>query len=124
MHRRLRVRLALLAARGDAAADVGELVEHLPGHFRTCGGRVALQRARVDPLHDRGHPEVRERAEEECEEEDEDGEEDELENGHIDEIRGHAERVDDGWIINGEKLWISTGDRAGVVVVWARTGGS
>ena len=34
-----------------------------------------------------------------------------------------AERVGDSWIINGEKLWITTGDRAGVVVVWARTGG-
>ncbi|MBT6177107.1 MAG: acyl-CoA dehydrogenase [Deltaproteobacteria bacterium] len=35
-----------------------------------------------------------------------------------------AERVGDNWVINGEKLWITTGDRAGVVVVWARTGGA
>lgn len=28
-----------------------------------------------------------------------------------------------GWRLNGEKMWISTGDRAGVYVVWARTGG-
>jgi alkylation response protein AidB-like acyl-CoA dehydrogenase len=34
-----------------------------------------------------------------------------------------AQRVGDNWIINGEKSWITTGDRAGVVVVWARTGG-
>ncbi|MEC9465503.1 MAG: acyl-CoA dehydrogenase family protein [Myxococcota bacterium] len=34
-----------------------------------------------------------------------------------------AVRDGDDWVINGEKLWITTGDRAGVVVVWARTGG-
>jgi len=29
----------------------------------------------------------------------------------------------DRWILNGEKMWISTGQDAGVHVVWARTGG-
>jgi alkylation response protein AidB-like acyl-CoA dehydrogenase len=32
-----------------------------------------------------------------------------------------AVRTDDGWVLNGEKQWISHGDRAGVMVVWART---
>ena len=27
-----------------------------------------------------------------------------------------------GWCISGQKMWISTGDKAGVIVVWARTG--
>jgi alkylation response protein AidB-like acyl-CoA dehydrogenase len=26
-----------------------------------------------------------------------------------------------GWILTGEKMWITTGDQAGVIVVWART---
>ena len=39
-------------------------------------------------------------------------------------LQTKAERNGDEWTINGEKLWITTGDRAGVVVVWARTGGS
>jgi alkylation response protein AidB-like acyl-CoA dehydrogenase len=34
-----------------------------------------------------------------------------------------AERRGDKWILNGEKLWISSGTYAGVHVVWARTGG-
>ena len=34
-----------------------------------------------------------------------------------------AERDGDGWVLRGEKQWITSGDRAGVVVVWARTGG-
>jgi alkylation response protein AidB-like acyl-CoA dehydrogenase len=29
----------------------------------------------------------------------------------------------DGFVLNGEKQWITSGDRAGVLVVWARTGG-
>ncbi len=33
-----------------------------------------------------------------------------------------AERKDGGWLLNGEKTWITSGDRAGVSVVWARTG--
>lgn len=33
-----------------------------------------------------------------------------------------AERVKDGYVLNGQKMWISTGDKAGVIVVWARTG--
>jgi alkylation response protein AidB-like acyl-CoA dehydrogenase len=34
-----------------------------------------------------------------------------------------AERDGDGWVLNGEKLWISSGTYAGLHVVWARTGG-
>lgn len=33
-----------------------------------------------------------------------------------------AEKRGDRWVINGEKLWITSGDDAGVVVVWAKTG--
>ncbi len=33
-----------------------------------------------------------------------------------------AERDGDDWLLTGEKMWISSGDRAGVLVVWARTG--
>ncbi|HSP18994.1 MAG TPA: acyl-CoA dehydrogenase family protein [Myxococcaceae bacterium] len=29
---------------------------------------------------------------------------------------------DGGWVLNGAKQWITSGDRAGVMVVWARTG--
>ena len=32
-----------------------------------------------------------------------------------------ARRTDDGWLINGTKQWITSGDNAGVSVVWART---
>jgi alkylation response protein AidB-like acyl-CoA dehydrogenase len=32
-----------------------------------------------------------------------------------------AERTDDGWLLNGEKQWITSGGLAGVMVVWART---
>ena len=38
-------------------------------------------------------------------------------------LRTRAERRDSGWRLNGEKMWITTGDDAGVAVVWARTGG-
>mgnify|MGYP000330217051 CR=1 FL=1 len=34
-----------------------------------------------------------------------------------------ARRDGDGWVLNGQKAWITSGDRAGVIVVWARTGG-
>ncbi len=34
-----------------------------------------------------------------------------------------AEKKGDKWILNGEKLWITSGTYAGVHVVWARTGG-
>jgi alkylation response protein AidB-like acyl-CoA dehydrogenase len=34
-----------------------------------------------------------------------------------------AERTADGWILRGQKQWITSGAHAGVVVVWARTGG-
>lgn len=37
-------------------------------------------------------------------------------------MRTTAERRGDGWVINGDKQWITSGDRAGVFVVWARTG--
>jgi alkylation response protein AidB-like acyl-CoA dehydrogenase len=33
-----------------------------------------------------------------------------------------AERRDGRWVLNGAKQWITSGDRAGVMVVWARTG--
>lgn len=34
-----------------------------------------------------------------------------------------ARRTADGWVLDGTKQWISHGDHAGVIVVWARTGG-
>ncbi len=37
-------------------------------------------------------------------------------------LRTTARRDGDSWILNGEKTWITSGDRAGVLVVWARTG--
>jgi len=36
-------------------------------------------------------------------------------------LRTRAERRDGGWVLNGEKQWITSGDVAGVTVVWART---
>ena len=33
-----------------------------------------------------------------------------------------ARRDGKGWVLNGSKQWITSGDRAGVIVVWARTG--
>jgi alkylation response protein AidB-like acyl-CoA dehydrogenase len=36
-------------------------------------------------------------------------------------LRTTAARTADGWVLNGAKQWISHGDRAGVIVVWART---
>lgn len=38
-------------------------------------------------------------------------------------LRTKAERKGDRWVLNGEKMWITSGDVAGVIVVWARTGG-
>jgi alkylation response protein AidB-like acyl-CoA dehydrogenase len=32
-----------------------------------------------------------------------------------------AERRGDRWVLNGEKQWITSGDRAGVLIAWART---
>jgi alkylation response protein AidB-like acyl-CoA dehydrogenase len=32
-----------------------------------------------------------------------------------------ADRRGDGWVLNGAKQWITSGDRAGVVIVWARS---
>jgi alkylation response protein AidB-like acyl-CoA dehydrogenase len=32
-----------------------------------------------------------------------------------------ADRRGDRWVLNGTKQWITSGDRAGVVIVWART---
>jgi alkylation response protein AidB-like acyl-CoA dehydrogenase len=32
-----------------------------------------------------------------------------------------AQKVDDGWVINGSKSWITSGAHAGVFVTWART---
>ncbi len=36
-------------------------------------------------------------------------------------MRTRAVRKDGGWVLNGEKMWITTGDTAGVSVIWART---
>lgn len=38
-------------------------------------------------------------------------------------MRTTAKKVDGGWVIDGSKQWITSGDFAGVFVVWARTGG-
>ena len=37
-------------------------------------------------------------------------------------MRTRAERRGSGWVLNGSKQWITSGDRAGVFIVWARTG--
>jgi hypothetical protein len=37
-------------------------------------------------------------------------------------LQTRAERSAGGWVLNGEKQWISSGDRAGVLIAWARTG--
>ncbi|MCK6533921.1 MAG: acyl-CoA dehydrogenase family protein [Polyangiaceae bacterium] len=34
-----------------------------------------------------------------------------------------AKKADDGWVIDGQKQWITNGGYAGLFVVWARTGG-
>jgi hypothetical protein len=36
-------------------------------------------------------------------------------------LRTRAERRAGGWVLSGEKQWITSGDVAGVLVVWART---
>jgi glutaryl-CoA dehydrogenase len=36
-------------------------------------------------------------------------------------MRATARRDGDGWILDGTKMWITNGSRAGVAVVWART---
>src|SRR5262249_13534149 len=38
-------------------------------------------------------------------------------------MRTTAERVAGGWLLRGQKQWITSGAYAGVMVVWARTGG-
>jgi alkylation response protein AidB-like acyl-CoA dehydrogenase len=38
-------------------------------------------------------------------------------------MRTTAERTANGWVLRGQKQWITSGAHAGVVVVWARTGG-
>lgn len=38
-------------------------------------------------------------------------------------MRTTAREEGDGWVIDGSKQWITSGDFAGVFVVWARTGG-
>jgi alkylation response protein AidB-like acyl-CoA dehydrogenase len=37
-------------------------------------------------------------------------------------MRTTAERTPEGWILRGQKQWITSGEHAGVLVVWARTG--
>ena len=39
-------------------------------------------------------------------------------------MRTTAERASGGWILRGQKQWITSGAHAGVYVVWARTGGA
>ncbi|MFL5261258.1 MAG: acyl-CoA dehydrogenase family protein [Anaeromyxobacteraceae bacterium] len=39
-------------------------------------------------------------------------------------MRTRAERHGDGWVLHGEKQWITSGDHAGVVIAWAKTDGS
>lgn len=36
-------------------------------------------------------------------------------------LRTRAERGDGGWVLNGTKQWITSGDQSGVTVVWAKT---
>jgi glutaryl-CoA dehydrogenase len=36
-------------------------------------------------------------------------------------MRASARRDGDGWVLNGTKMWITNGSRAGVAVVWAKT---
>jgi len=36
-------------------------------------------------------------------------------------LRTRAEQRGDRWVLNGEKQWVTSGDQAGVFVVWART---
>ncbi|MBI4914672.1 MAG: acyl-CoA dehydrogenase family protein [Acidobacteria bacterium] len=38
-------------------------------------------------------------------------------------MKTSARRDGDHWVVNGEKAWITSGPRAGVFVLWARTGG-
>jgi alkylation response protein AidB-like acyl-CoA dehydrogenase len=38
-------------------------------------------------------------------------------------MRTTAERTAGGWVLRGQKQWITSGSHAGVFVVWARTGG-
>jgi alkylation response protein AidB-like acyl-CoA dehydrogenase len=38
-------------------------------------------------------------------------------------MRTTAERVPGGWVLRGQKQWITSGAYAGLLVVWARTGG-
>ena len=37
-------------------------------------------------------------------------------------LETRARRTADGWMLDGSKQWITSGDRAGVMVVWARSG--
>ena len=39
-------------------------------------------------------------------------------------MRTTAKKVGDRWILDGQKQWITSGAHAGVMVVWARTGGA
>ncbi|MFI5301465.1 MAG: acyl-CoA dehydrogenase family protein [Polyangiales bacterium] len=39
-------------------------------------------------------------------------------------MRTTATKVEGGWVIDGQKQWITSGAHAGVMVVWARTGGA
>jgi glutaryl-CoA dehydrogenase len=34
-----------------------------------------------------------------------------------------AQKTDDGWVINGAKMWITNGSTANIAIIWAKTGG-
>ncbi len=36
-------------------------------------------------------------------------------------LRTRAEKTNDGWLINGEKMWITNGNLADIAVIWAKT---
>ncbi len=38
-------------------------------------------------------------------------------------MRTTAKKTSSGWVLDGQKMWITSGAHAGVMVVWARTGG-
>jgi hypothetical protein len=36
-------------------------------------------------------------------------------------LKTTAQRVGDGWVLNGSKQWITSGDHSGIIIVWAKT---
>jgi glutaryl-CoA dehydrogenase len=33
-----------------------------------------------------------------------------------------ARKTDDGWVLNGAKMWITNGSMANIAIIWAKTG--